>query len=83
VLRCGQTLAANSQRYCDDFISSTTSRRVITASVALGPLEPLSLASAGLKVRRNGRDVLTAGDHGAAHFVAVGIDCEGVSKLYI
>jgi hypothetical protein len=83
MLCCGQTLTVDSQRCCNDPRSSTTSRRVVTASVALGPLEPLSLASAGLKVRCNGRDVLTAGDHGAAHFVAVGIDCEGVSRLHL
>lgn len=37
-------------------------------------LLPLPLPRPGLEVRR-GRDVLPAGDHGAAHFVAVGVDC--------
>jgi hypothetical protein len=60
---------------------SMRSRRFVAASVALGPLEPLSLASAGLKVWCDGSGVLATGDHGAAHFVAVGVNCRNVSML--
>ena len=36
-------------------------------------LQPLPLADSGLEMRRHGGDLLAAGDHGAAHLVAVGI----------
>ena len=36
-------------------------------------LQPLPLADSGLEMRRHGGDLLAAGDHGAAHLVAVGV----------
>ena len=41
---------------------------------ALVPLKPLSLARASLEVRCDGRGVATASNHGATHFVAVGVE---------
>lgn len=51
------------------------SRRITTPPITLRPIKPLPLASASFEVRRDGSDVLPAGDHGAAHFVAVSVDC--------
>ena len=50
------------------------SRRVLATTVALGPLQPLSLAGAGLEVRCDGSDILAASDHCTAHFVAISVD---------
>jgi hypothetical protein len=58
------------------------SRRVFTTSVALGPLEPLPLASASLEVWCDGSNVLAACDHGTAHLVAVGVNYKFVSTLF-
>lgn len=56
--------------------SSRQSRRITTPPVPLRPIKPLPLTSASLKVRRDGSDVLPAGNHGAAHFVAVSVHCD-------
>lgn len=50
------------------------SRRVFATAVALGPLKPLSLAGASLEMWCDGSNVLAAGDHGTAHFVAISVD---------
>jgi len=39
------------------------------------PLDPLALAHARLEVRRDGGEVLAGRGHGAAHLVAVRINC--------
>lgn len=57
------------------------SRRVLATTIALGPLQPLSLAGASLKVWCDGGDILATGDHCTAHFVAVSVNWKKVSLL--
>lgn len=44
------------------------------ASSTLVPLEPLSLPRTRLKVRCNDCRIATAGNHGAAHLVAISVE---------
>lgn len=70
--RSGDELECNETNRVVVLMSKFNSRR-FTASSTLVPLEPLPLARTRLKVRCNDCRIATAGNHSAAHLVAVSV----------